>query len=92
MQFIVNKFDSLLRMVFCVLKKFKEMITSENIKNFPDLNKSGLSPRKTRKGPELDFLQKYLQSYLPLVPKGQELTVFIEPNVDSVFPDAVAVY
>lgn len=68
------------------------MITSENIKNFPDLNKSGLSPRKTRKGPELDFLQKYLQSYLPLVPKGQELTVFIEPNVDSVFPDAVAVY
>lgn len=68
------------------------MITSENIKNFPDLSKSGLTPRKTRNGPEYDFLQKYLQGYLPSTPKGQELTVFIEPNVDSVFPDAVAVY
>jgi len=68
------------------------MITSENIKKFPHLDKSGLSPRKTRNGPEHEFLQNYLQNYLPSTPKGQELTIFIEPNVDSVFPDAVAVY
>ncbi|MBP9109876.1 MAG: hypothetical protein KBF83_10005, partial [Pyrinomonadaceae bacterium] len=28
----------------------------------------------------------------PTAPIGQKLTVFIEPNVESVFPDAVAVY
>lgn len=68
------------------------MITSETIKKFPYLDKSGLSPRKTRNGPENEFLQNYLQNYLPSTPKGQELTIFVEPNVDSVFPDAVAVY
>lgn len=68
------------------------MITSESIKNFPHLENSGPIFRKTRKGPESEFLNEFLQSSLPLVPTGQELTVFIEPKVDSVYPDAVAVY
>lgn len=68
------------------------MITSESIKNFPYLNNAGLVSRKIKIGPESAFLQEYLQDSLPKVPGGQELTIFIEPNVDSVFPDAVVVY
>ena len=68
------------------------MITADNIKNFPSLKKTGLIPRKAKKGPEIDFLYDYIQSSLPKAPAGQKLTIFIEPNVESVFPDAVAVY
>lgn len=48
--------------------------------------------RKTRKGPEEEFLYRYLQESLPDAPLGQKLTIFVEPNVESVYPDAVAVY
>ena len=68
------------------------MITAANIKNYPFLDKTGLTPRKSTKGPELDFLFDFLKSSLPTAPAGQRLTIFIEPNVESVFPDAVAVY
>ncbi len=67
------------------------MISAETITSYPGLIKSGLIPRKPKQGPELIFLNNYIQT-LPSAPKGQVLTVFIEPNVESVFPDAVAVY
>lgn len=68
------------------------MISAETVRNYPVLSDSGLYPRKPRKGPELSFLFEYVHSSLPTAPAGQKLTVFIEPNVESVFPDAVAVY
>lgn len=68
------------------------MISAETVKNYPVLSDSGLYPRKSTKGPELNFLYEYIQNSLPTAPEGQKLTVFIEPNVESVFPDAVAVY
>lgn len=68
------------------------MITAESIKDYPSLNNTGLTLRKQKKGPELDFLYEYLHWSLPAAPAGQKLTIFIEPNVESVFPDAVAVY
>ena len=68
------------------------MISAKTIKNFPSLNNSGLFPRTSKEGPELNFLYEYVQNSLPQAPSGQKLTIFIEPNVESVFPDAVAVY
>lgn len=68
------------------------MITSDNIKNFSSLCGAGVFPRKLRQGPELEFLLSYLQNSLPQASEGEKLTIFIEPKVESVFPDAVAVY
>lgn len=68
------------------------MISADTIKDFPSLANSGLILRRTRKGPELDFLYRYLGESLPVAPVGQKLTIFIEPHVESVYPDAVAVY
>ncbi len=68
------------------------MITADTIKNFPSLSDAGLILRRTRKGPELDFLYRYLGRSLAAAPTGQKLTIFVEPNVESVYPDAVAVY
>lgn len=68
------------------------MITAETIKDFPELSSAGLILRRSRKGPELDFLYRYLRESLPDAPVGQKLTIFVEPNIESVYPDAVAVY
>lgn len=68
------------------------VITAETIKHFPALINAGLLLRKARKGPEQEFLDRYLQESLPKAPMGQKLTIFVEPNVETVYPDAVAVY
>ena len=43
-------------------------------------------------GPELDLVNEYLSEHLPTPPRGQMLTVFLEPEIESGFPDLVAVY
>lgn len=43
-------------------------------------------------GPELELVHDYLSSHLPPPPRGQVLTVFLEPEIESGFPDLVAVY
>ena len=48
--------------------------------------------RTTTIGPEYDLVRSFVESRLPAVPKGQELTVFLEPRIESGFPDIVAVY
>lgn len=48
--------------------------------------------RKPTQGPEYDLVSSYVESRLPVPPRGQALTVFIEPRIASGFPDIVAVY
>lgn len=51
-----------------------------------------LRMRKPTYGPEMKLIDNYIESYLPEPPHGQALTIFVEPKVDSSFPDVVAVY
>jgi hypothetical protein len=51
-----------------------------------------MSFRTPTQGPELELILDYLATHIPPPPKGQALTVFQEPGIDSGFPDLVAVY
>jgi len=49
--------------------------------------------RRPRLGPELSLVQQFCEEDgLPIVPRGQELTLFFEPKLGSSYPDLVAVY
>jgi len=43
-------------------------------------------------GPEYELVLAYIDAQLPPAPRGQERTVFVEPEIESGFPDVVAVY
>jgi len=68
------------------------VITARNADEFPGFAAAGLSFRKPTAGPEYNLVEEYVESQLPTAPRGQERTVFLEPEIDSGFPDAVAVY
>jgi hypothetical protein len=68
------------------------MITSQTIQGFPSFESGGLNLREPREGPEYDLVCEYVRSYLPIPSRGQTLTVFLEPEIESGFPDIVAVY
>lgn len=68
------------------------MISASTLRDFPALRAAGLSPRTPKAGPELSLVCDYVNSQLPTAPSGQLLTVFLEPRIESGFPDAVAVY
>jgi hypothetical protein len=68
------------------------LITAQTINDYPALQSSGLSPRKPTAGPEYDIVLDYIKRQLPSSPQGQSRTIFLEPNIESVFPDIVAVY
>ena len=48
--------------------------------------------RVPTRGPEYDLVLEYVRGRLPEPPRGQCLTVFLEPEIESGFPDVVAVY
>jgi hypothetical protein len=68
------------------------MITAQTVRSLPLFQSGGLNLRESRKGPEHDLVREYVASYLPRPSRGQFLTVFIEPEIESGFPDIVAVY
>jgi hypothetical protein len=68
------------------------VITARNADEFAGFAAAGLSFRKPTAGPEYNLVEEYVESQLPAAPRGQERTVFLEPEIDSGFPDAVAVY
>lgn len=51
-----------------------------------------LSFRTPTAGPELELVHDYLAKHIPPPPKGQALSIFLEPEIESGFPDIVAVY
>jgi hypothetical protein len=48
--------------------------------------------RVPTQGPEYELVREYIKAQLPKEPRGQRLTVFLEPELESGFPDVVAVY
>lgn len=48
--------------------------------------------RQPTAGPELDFVMRYCQEHLVNFERGSALSIFLEPKLDSGFPDIVAVF
>jgi hypothetical protein len=68
------------------------MTTIIDIESFPPASMAGPPVRKPKNGPEQDLVHLFVRNQFPAPPKGQSLTVFIEPKVGLTFPDIVAVY
>lgn len=68
------------------------VITAQIAEKIPGFSQVGLSLRTPTIGPEYDLVLAYIDSQLPPAPRGQERTVFVEPEIESGFPDVVAVY
>ncbi len=68
------------------------IITAKTVRSYPSFQSGGLTLRSPREGPEYDLVLEYIESHLPRAPRGQRLTVFLEPEIESGFPDVVAVY
>ncbi|HYP29374.1 MAG TPA: hypothetical protein VE262_21870 [Blastocatellia bacterium] len=68
------------------------LISALNRDSFPSLDKIGLSFRTPKRGPELTFVCEYIQSCLLPIPQGQSITIFLEPKINSCFPDIVIIY
>jgi hypothetical protein len=69
-----------------------DLITAQKAHKMPGSAESGLFLRKQTVGPEKHLVVEYLEEQLPLSPRGQRRTIFVEPRIDSGFPDAVVVY
>src|SRR5437764_244404 len=68
------------------------VLTAENAEKIPGFAQVGLSFRTPTTGPESDLVLEYIDLQLPPAPRGQKRTVFVEPEIESGFPDVVAVY
>lgn len=68
------------------------LVSTETIATLPHLRETRYTSRRPTRGPELELVNGYVRDCLPLPPKGQARTVFIEPRLDSGFPDVVVVY
>ncbi len=68
------------------------IITAQTAHRYPSFRSAGLSLRASQDGPECALVLEYVKSYLPHPLRGHRLTVFLEPAIESGFPDIVAVY
>lgn len=68
------------------------IISAKRMGKSPYSQLCGLNLRKPLNGPEHDLVQEYVESNLPMPSRGISLTVFIEPEIESGFPDVVAAY
>jgi hypothetical protein len=73
-------------------KKQVQAISKSNIDSISTLALTGPRFRKNTKGPEYDLVKNYIRSKLPKAPIGQSRTIFIEPSIESSFPDIVIAY
>lgn len=58
----------------------------------PTTPSTGPSLRTPTQGPELDLVHAYIAMHLPDAPRGQRRTVFLEPRLESGYPDVVVVH
>ncbi|MEG4442224.1 hypothetical protein QUB47_07805 [Microcoleus sp. AT9_B5] len=68
------------------------MVESRNIQEFPSLGSVGLSLRKPIKGVEYNMVKKYVKLQILSTNPEESKAVFLEPLIDSGFPDIVIVY
>jgi hypothetical protein len=69
-----------------------DVFTAQNAGKIPGFVAAGLSFRTPTAGPEFELVEEYIDNQLPPAPRGQQRTVFVEPEIESGFPDVVAVY
>lgn len=67
-------------------------ISAETIERFPSLRGSGLYHRRTTEGREKTLVDEFIGSNLAPAPTGQVRLVFVEPRIETGFPDLVIVY
>ena len=67
-------------------------ISAETIESFPSLRKAGLYHRRMTEGHEKELVEAFVRSKLAPARSGQVRLVFIEPRLDTGFPDVVIVY
>jgi len=69
------------------------MITAETVQNIKALQEHApLTARFSTKGKELDLVDRYLEKWLSQSNDHTQLTIFVEPKLQSGYPDVVAVY
>lgn len=68
------------------------MITAETVGEYPTSLSGQLNLRTATAGPEYELVLEYVAAHLPEAPRGQARTLFLEPEIESGFPDVVAVY
>lgn len=68
------------------------MVTADSFSSYDLLATNSPRPRQPVCGPEWDMLSNYLMENLPKPIRGQQRQIFIEPRIESGFPDAVVVY
>lgn len=69
------------------------MITAATLQNIKALQEHApLTARFSTKGEELDLVDRYLDKWLAQSNDHTNLTVFVEPKLQSGYPDVVAVY
>lgn len=67
-------------------------ISADSISEYPYLQDAGLFHRRTRAGKEKDLVLNYLESQVTPPPPGQVRFSFVEPRMETGFPDLVVVY
>ncbi len=67
-------------------------ISAETIEYFPSLRGAGLYHRRVTEGQEKELVDAFIRSNLAPAPNGQVRLVFVEPRLETGFPDLVIVY
>src|SRR5690349_10020421 len=69
-----------------------EPISASTLASYPTLKDSGLFARRSTPGSELDMVNAYLAKMLTPPGRGEARLVFVEPRLETGFPDVVVVY
>lgn len=67
-------------------------ISADTIGHFPSLRESGLFHRRMTEGDEKQMVDAFIARHLTPAPAGQVRFVFVEPRLETGFPDLVVVY
>lgn len=67
-------------------------ISAETISQYPALAKSGLFHRRSTEGQEKNLVDTFIATQLSPPPAGQVRFIFVEPRLETGFPDVVVVY
>ncbi|MEW8458377.1 MAG: hypothetical protein AB2710_19980 [Candidatus Thiodiazotropha sp.] len=69
-----------------------EVVYADTIDSYPALREGVIAMKPVTQGPEIELVFDFLKQGLPAAPKGQVRTVFLEPKLDTGYPDIVVAY
>ena len=67
-------------------------ISADTIHAYPSLRDAGLFHRRSTIGEEKDLVDAFIRHNLTPAPSGQTRLIFVEPRLETGFPDLVVVY